>query len=411
MGSALRGTLDGLVLSTLIFLVTTPLVASRFHIASPISLLLTPVLALPVAVGLMSGFCTLTIGWLIPPLAPVFGTICGGLLWFIDYVVVKTQFWPAAAFWLPGPELWQLCVFYALVAAWVWMPARRRPRIACGVAVCAWCVVCLWPHYSLPEDVAQRSTFISVGHGLSVLVEQDDGRRWLYDCGRMQSPEGASRAISAVLWTRGITHLDAVLISHADSDHYNALSYVLEQFTVERVVVPQAMRIKAADVYAYVQFAAAREAVPVTEVSSGDKLWPDSAEHTLELWHPPPQGMTAGSDNSDSLVMLSTCGDRRLLLTGDVEADGLHTILQRRPVDCDVVLAPHHGSSRSNPPGLAEWSRPEWVIVSGTADAAGIVRHAYESVGAKVLETTKVGAVTVDMMKDGRLLLTTFREP
>lgn len=409
-----RTLVDGLILSSLIFLITTPLVAYRFHIASPISLLLTPVLAFPVAVGLMSGFCVLTVGWLLPPLAPLLGVVCGGLLWFIDWVVINTQFWPAAAFWLPGPSLWQLCVFYGLVAAWLWLPPRPRLRIAGGAIVCAWCVFCLLPWHKLPEGVAQRTTFISVGHGLSVLVEQDDGRCWLYDCGRMQSPEGAARSISAVLWTRGVTHLDAVVISHADSDHYNAIGYVLEQFTVDQVVVSEAMRVKAADVLAYIEYAAKRESVPVFEVSAGDKLWPDeqSSERNraLDLWHPPPLGVAGGSDNADSLVLLSTVDARRILLTGDVEADGLASILRRPPVNCDVVLAPHHGSSRSNPPGLAQWSLPSWVVVSGTADAAGVVRHAYESVGAQILETTKAGAVTVDVLTDGGIQVATFRE-
>ena len=83
------------------------------------------------------------------------GIVCGGLLWFIDWVVINTQFWPAAAFWLPGPSLWQLCVFYALVAAWLWLPPRRWLRVAGGAIVCAWCVFCLLPWHTLPEGVAQ----------------------------------------------------------------------------------------------------------------------------------------------------------------------------------------------------------------------------------------------------------------
>ena len=407
----LRGIGEGLVVSSLIFLVMTPLVAYRFHIVSPISLLLTPLLALPVAVGLFSGFLTLTIGWLIPPLAPVFGIVCGSLLWLIDYVVMRTQFWTGAAFWLPGPSLWQVFVFYGLVAAWMWMPQWRRLRWAGGAAVVGWCVICLIPRHVLPPDVAMRTTFISVGHGLSVLVERADGQTWLYDCGRMQSPEGAARSISAVLWTRGVTRLDALMISHADADHYNAIPYVLEQFRVAKLVLPRVMRKSAPDVFGYLQSEASRAGVPIVEVAAGDVPLPDSDVASLQLWHPPPDAGGGDSDNADSIVALVQCGGRRILLTGDVEGDGLRQILKRPPLDCDVVLAPHHGSSRSNPPGLAQWSTAEWVVVSGTADAGGIVRKAYEATGARVLETTKVGAVTVDIRTDGGVSVRTFREP
>ena len=40
-------------------------------------------------------------------------------------------------------------------------------------------------------------------------------------------------------------------------------------------------------------------------------------------------------------------------------------LLAEEPTDYDVLLAPHHGSRRSNPPGLAAWSTPEWVVISG----------------------------------------------
>jgi hypothetical protein len=34
-------------------------------------------------------------------------------------------------------------------------------------------------------------------------------------------------------------------------------------------------------------------------------------------------------------------------------------------LDCDIVLAPHHGSELSDPPGFAAWCTPEWVVMSG----------------------------------------------
>lgn len=64
-----------------------------------------------------------------------------------------------------------------------------------------------------------------------------------------------------------------------------------------------------------------------------------------------------------------------------------------------------------HPPGLAAWSRPEFVIISGDEDRRGAVRAAYEAVGASLLETTQVGAVTFDVVRDGRLQGTTFRDP
>ena len=69
--------------------------------------------------------------------------------------------------------------------------------------------------------------FVAVGHGVSVLVELPDGRNLLYDSGRLGSPLAGVRPVSSVLWSCGITHLDAIIISHADADHFNAIPGLL----------------------------------------------------------------------------------------------------------------------------------------------------------------------------------------
>jgi beta-lactamase superfamily II metal-dependent hydrolase len=73
-------------------------------------------------------------------------------------------------------------------------------------------------------------------------------------------------------------------------------------------------------------------------------------------------------------------------------------------------LAPHHGSRRSDPPGFAAWSTPDWVVLSGGGgeQAAPVIRT-YEQAGAGVLVTNDVGAVRFKVQPDSNLQVTTFR--
>lgn len=100
-----------------------------------------------------------------------------------------------------------------------------------------------------------------------------------------------------------------------------------------------------------------------------------------------------GSDNANSITLAVEYAGRRVLLPGDLETPGLEDVIAELPVDCDVLMAPHHGSRRSDPPGFAAWSTPEWVVISGGADADGEVEATYSDSGAKVLNTGKLGAV------------------
>lgn len=396
--------------SLAIFVVTTPLVAYRFHIASPISLVLSPLLAPPVAVGLLTGFLTLTLGWLVPASAGALGSICGACLRFIEVAVERTQFLPGAAYWLPGPGLTATVVFYVLMAAAALAPRGSRPRRIVIFAAVAWGAASLVPRYELPPNVALRTTFLSVGHGLSVLVERAGGDPWLYDCGRLGSDVGAARSISGFLWSRGISRLDAIVISHGDADHYNALPWLLEQFAVRRVYAAEGLLGSASPAAAAIRAVAAEAGVELKPTSAVEVVpWSVRADHRCSILQPR-SGETFETDNAAGLVVSLEAYGRKLLLTGDLEGSGLSALLRRPAERFDVLLAPHHGSTRSNPPGLAEWCRPSWVVVSGNADRTGALRRAYEAVGAHVLETTQVGAVTATFDRSGNLEVATFRE-
>jgi competence protein ComEC len=415
----------GLLVSTAIMAITTPLVAHHFHVVSPAAIVLTPLVAIPMALGLFFGMMTLAAAIVIPPIAPWLGAVCGFSLRCIETLVVVGQDMPGASFWVPGPGVVATIGLYALVGVWALLPQGPRPaqtwlRRGVGAAALGWGIVSMIPHHGLPNDCRMRCTFIAVDHGLSVLVESRtaDGARstWLYDCGRLGSDDGAARSISGVLWSHGISRLDGIVISHADADHYNGLPALVELFGVNQIVMSQEMAASSNPAAASVREVAKSAGIPVTAVFESNVLpWHSASVECRVLL--PPRGGVRGSDNANSIVVEvlvvppadSGQTAKRLLLTGDLEGTGLDKLLARAPLDCDILLVPHHGSTASDPPGLAKWSRPELVVVSGTTDAGGVVRSAYERVGARVLETPHVGANTVTIDTTGGIEVETFR--
>ena len=73
------------------------------------------------------------------------------------------------------------------------------------------------------------------------MLRLDDDDVWLYDCGRLGNDTGSSRDIDATLWSMGVTGLSGIILSHADSDHYNALPGVIRRFRVGRIMTPPGM--------------------------------------------------------------------------------------------------------------------------------------------------------------------------
>jgi competence protein ComEC len=304
--------------------------------------------------------------------------------------------------WTPGPPLWWVIGFYASLAIYVGLLRQRLALRWFVAALAAWLAVgsvsCGRPHFGLfrGPEAPLVCTFLSVGHGTSVVVEFPDGRVMMYDAGRMGLPGRAVSSVSAFLWSRGITHLDAVILSHPDTDHYNALPGLLERFSVGVVYVSPVMFEDETPTLVALRSAIRSADVRLEELHSGHRLRLHGGTR-LQVLHPP-QGGLVGSDNANSVVVRLDHASQRILLAGDLEPPGLDDVLAELPLDCDVLLAPHHGSLRSNPQGFAAWCQPEWVIVSGAAGKeSALVQQAYARAGGRVFHTADSGAVQVTL--------------
>jgi competence protein ComEC len=137
-------------------------------------------------------------------------------------LVDKSLLVPGGYFWTVAPPLWSLLIFY--FGAWLLFlkPRRRYPAGLLALAYVGWWAI----GWSLPQiwERGQQTksldacelTFVDVGHGLSTLVRLPDGRHLLYDAGSFGASAFGVRNVTSVLWERGIEHLDAVVLSHAD---------------------------------------------------------------------------------------------------------------------------------------------------------------------------------------------------
>jgi competence protein ComEC len=402
--SAWHMTLMGLA----IWLITLPLVMSRFNLLALVAAPLNTLLWLPIAVALCSGFAVLTVGWLLPPLGAVAAWVCNIGLWMIGAAIGVGQKIPYGHFWVPGPAVWWVWGFYGGVAlaavAGRWRPPRRW-LYAMGIG---WIGVGLlsasWPR----ESDRLMCTFLAVGHGSAVVIELPGGGTVLYDAGCFGSPQGAVQSIAAYLWQKGIARIDAVVLSHPDADHYNALPGLLDRFPVGRVYAGPAMFAHNGRSLAALREAIDAAGVPVVELAANDRLR-GRRPCRIDVLHPPRQGQLE-SDNAASLVLAVEYLGRRILLTGDLEPSGLDDVLAEEPIPCNVLLVPHHGSQRSSPPGLVSWCRPEVAVISGSLGRFHPRTEAgYSAAGVRLLHTGRKGAVEVTVDGTGRLEVECFR--
>jgi competence protein ComEC len=402
-----------LATSLAVWLATLPLVLMDFHIGSPVSVLISPAVWLLVFVAMWSGFAMLVFGWFVPLVGWLCGLACGMSLSGLEHVVAWAESLPFGHFWVPGPAWWWVLVFYIVLLVAMISDRMLLPPRWYLAALCAWILVGLVP--PLVRVVSRdglECSFVAVGHGACVVLETPTGETLLYDAGALGSPESATQSIASYLWHRGIMRIDGLVVSHADVDHYNAVPGLLERFRIGTVYVSpltfDGFGESAAGGGPHVLRDAIRQAgVPIREIWAGDKLQ-FSAEVAATVLHPPRTGVI-GSDNANSVTLAVEYRGRRLLLPGDLESPGLDDVMAELPYDCDVLLAPHHGSRHSDPPGFAAWSTPELVIISGSGgEDVNPVVATYRRTGAVVLRTDRQGTVNA-LLRPEQIRIATWR--
>ena len=407
LASALRRLKQGILLSAVVWLLTAPLVAARFHLVSPVGLLLNVVL-IPLVVGVLGmGYALLLFGVLLPWVAAPFGFGFDAGLALLLWVVETASDLHVSSLYLPGPSNWWLIGYYGLLAAIVLSRSRPNGRRLGIMGLCLWTVFGLAVPLMPSGPRGLRCTFLSVGHGCAVLIEMPHGRTLLYDAGSILTGRIAQRAVQSTLWIRGRSRIDAVVISHADSDHFNGLPALMNTMPIGSLLVSSSFRDSAQRRARDLCAAATARHIPVQMVRQGDRLLIDD-DVTIRVLHPDPRHL-ADSDNANSVVLLIEFAGRRILLTGDLENEGLSQLLSQPPQPVDILLAPHHGSRRANTGVLANWARPNWVIVSGNRlRRPKEIRSVYGD-DAQIITTGNSGAVTMTILPDGSLQSQTYR--
>ncbi len=413
-------------LSVWVWLITCPLVWFHFNILAPIAIPLNVIIALPLMLSLISGLLTGVLGWL-PPLGWLCGGVCGAGLSVIDALVTRCQHIPLGHVWLPAPPLWWIVVFYALVAAWLLIFGQRRNSpLLCLLLF--WIALAIAPYATGPrgwwggsrawlEPVAaakaglpleeMRCTFLDVGHGTSVIIELPDGKVWLYDAGHLGAANRSHQEIASALWQLPTARIERLWVSHADSDHYNAIGGLLARFRMGSIASTSAFWASS-DVRVQSLLAATPSRLPrdTTEAGTAGEI----AGVSYHVLHPRP-GQVAESDNASSLCLLLEYAGKRVLLPGDLEGSGLLDLTKLPPRPCHVVMAPHHGSLTLDPSELLKWCRPEWIVISGNHRAARQpVIDKYSQDESRLAITFRDGAAQVRINRAGALSVWQWRE-
>ena len=404
-----------------------PIVAMHFGLLTPLSAVVS-IVAIPFGVGVLGlGYLKTVVGLVLPSAGTLLAAPTAWLGEFVIGSVRWTAELPAASIDLVTrpPAAWVVCVLLLSCAFWGGWFRGRWAALGGAVALCTvWFVVTTRPdaRIGLSADpgapVVARVDALAVGDGSAYLlrVAGEDGgalgagrpHAVLFDCGSLTYLDVGDRVIVPGLKALGVGRIDAIVISHANLDHYNGCLPVVEQLGARRVVttrqvVDEAARYPSSPIGEFLGLLRGFGVEPVAVGQGWRERWGGATAEVL--W--PPEGVEFPEVNDASIVLRLSAGGRRVLLHGDVQEFAIGRLLSAGvDLRAEVSDLPHHGGFvRSSPSWLTAVS-PRLVVQSasprrllhdkwgGVLDERGVARAV----------TGESGQVAVELYADGAIV-------
>ena len=341
-------------------LATFPLVLMNFHLLAPAGLI-----ANLVCVPIIT-LCAMPIGLLgliffpvIPHIATSLFQFCGVIL----ELLLRLAEWFVA---LPGlggvPRFLSSGQYLAVglvVLTLFLFPRIQKNRFGLGV-VFGFIIIGLWlfpPKSGAPISL----TMFSVGQGESLLLRNQLGQSVLVDGGGLYSNrfDVGERLLAPALGELKVNHLDAVVLTHDHPDHRKGLVYLLDNFPVGRFYTGHQLH----ELHPSLRHVLRRNDISLEIAASGWRRLQFWDEGDLFIYNGAMKGF--GENNSSLVVYLRVDHENGLLLTGDLERDGILDLLEASlPGPVTLLKLPHHGSRYSLTDRLVDVLEPQICLVS-----------------------------------------------
>lgn len=407
--------------------VTMPVSLYFFYELSPygifLNLVVIPLVSLIIGGGLLSAVFGLW--WPVAAKLPVGGTYL--LLEFYEWLCVTAQKLPFSFVLLGQPAVWQIVLYYVLLAVVLWVFFYSCPglvvtasAVAKKEAMLLAGILCTIGILFLPASRNTELIFLDVSQGDGTLITTAGGTVILSDCGSSDVLNLNEFRLTPVLKQQGVLLVDVAVVSHLDADHISGIKALLRAMPVydgelafasdyggtvgiKELVLPQVL--EKSEAYLELEALAYAKKVDVRYVQAGDVLHREK-DFLVECLYP---YNAKKSDNDTSLVFLLQTPNLIAWLTGDAgiapEAElvaGLASVNMSSLCEGKTVLLKvgHHGSKTSSGEEFIDFVKPEIAVIScGYHNSYGHphkdVVERLSSYGAKVLRTDLQGAVVV----------------
>lgn len=411
-----EGKIEKLISSGLAVSIATFPIYLYYYYEYPLYSVFLNLLVIPGAAFLVSGgLFSLLLSFFFLPLGRVVALPVQFLFACYEGLCRLTLKLPGSTCIMGKPELWQIGLFVGILCLITALgKGMTKLQFWQGILL-AFLLIMI----RLPEGL--QITLIDVGQGDGIYLSEEGGIHILIDGGSSDKGSVGTYQIVPFLKSEGTGYLDAIVITHPDSDHISGICEMLEEKDTSGILVgalylPDVGDTGRNEEYHKLERLAQDAGVPVGYLSVGETL--RCGEVMLTCLHPE-KDWKESEPNVYSTVLYLTYGNFTALFTGDLEGKGEELVQKRlpdilSPEGVTLLKVAHHGSKNSTGADFLEAVNPRIALISsGRNNRYG---HPHEELlkrledcGCFIYQTEESGAVTV-RVRNGKVSVEEYLE-
>lgn len=337
---------------------------------------------------------------------------------------------------LGKPENWQVVIFILIISVTV-LVSKKLTKLQFWQWVLT-AILCITMRFQSGLTI----TALDVGQGDGIFISDANSGCYLIDGGSSSKKDVGTYQILPFLKAKGTDRLDAIFVTHMDSDHYNGIQALIDDMAqggikIENLIMPEIGEKSRSEAYYELVDAAQEIEIKVVYINKGETL--RHGKLKLTCLHPE-EGEESEDTNAMSTVLYLEYEAFSALFTGDLEGDGEKRVTEYISGNIEEGVAgylpendakysvkyndikdinnitllkvAHHGSRNSTAQDFIELVSPRIALISAGRDNSYGHPHAetlerLENVGSHIYRTDKGGAITV-IYRDGRVKVEYF---
>jgi len=336
------------------WLVTLPLIATVFHLISPIALLVNIVLVPLSTVILLTSCLTIGVSFISFEITSILNHANNFFSDVLLYLVDRTSAIPGSHVYVSAWPLYLILAWYIFLLVWVVRSGKMRSLSAVGMIIL---IVFSLGQRSWSREV--HAVVIPNGDACVLLMDGPGDHAMLVDSGSHYR----QRELIEHLRSRGIGRLDRIVITRATSDAYSGLDGLLASMKVDEVLAPHVTTRQQSyqqNVAKWIEHAGPDK---IRYWSSGQVL--DGPNGLLTRLMFPPDDTQYENARNSSLILHISHGVKSILFMGTAgEKIERAAGQQLRDWNADVLVIGKCDDYDSLSVNWLKCVQPEWVLYS-----------------------------------------------